>query len=139
VDEGLSDETTDAPNRFRLPTMAEWEYACRAGTTTRTYYGTREDLMSCYAWAGFMDKLQVVGTLMPNDFGLFDMYGNVAEWTGDVVNGGEEVRTAGGAYRIPYARLHSGAFLDVKAELKYNSFGIRVARTIELDADGRPK
>ncbi len=67
---------------YRLPTAAEWEYACKAGTTTMRYFGQSEALLSNYAWYldNSQDRCQPVGTLKPNDLGLFDMHGNVAEW-----------------------------------------------------------
>ncbi len=72
-------------NGFRLPTEAEWEYACRAGTTTSRYFGNDEQLLRKYAWfAGNADEItHPVGTRMPDDFGLFDMLGNVFMWCGD--------------------------------------------------------
>ncbi|MDB4517048.1 formylglycine-generating enzyme family protein, partial [Crocinitomicaceae bacterium] len=67
---------------YRLPTEAEWEYACRAGTRTSRYYGQSEELLGKYAWYGAtsQDRTWPVGSLKPNDFGLFDMHGNVYEW-----------------------------------------------------------
>jgi formylglycine-generating enzyme required for sulfatase activity len=68
---------------YRLPTEAEYEYACRAGTTTSRFFGTSEELLREYAWYtgnSFNEKPWPVGQLKPNDFGLFDMYGNVWEW-----------------------------------------------------------
>lgn len=69
--------------RYRLPTEAEWEYACRAGTLTPFFGGDRQTLQR-YAW--FKDnannRLQKVGTRQANAFGLFDMHGNHAEWCG---------------------------------------------------------
>ena len=79
----LTDET------FRLPTEAEWEYACRAGTTTEFYFGDSMKDLSDYAWwdentdSVGEETAQVVGKLLPNRFGLFDMHGNVAEWCED--------------------------------------------------------
>jgi formylglycine-generating enzyme required for sulfatase activity len=66
--------------RYRLPTEAEWEYAARAGTTGVTY-GALEDI----AWFGKNsdDQSHPVGSKKPNAWGLYDMLGNVREWTGD--------------------------------------------------------
>ncbi len=71
---------------FRLASEAEWEFACRAGTATSRYFGETEALLGEYAWyakvSGDKDSLPV-STLRPNPLGLFDMLGNMAEWTQD--------------------------------------------------------
>lgn len=78
---------------FRLPSEAEWEYACRAGTTTRFYFGESdcqpEVLVHCeldsYAWwhQNSQSTPHPVGLKLPNPFGLYDMIGNVWEWCQD--------------------------------------------------------
>ena len=70
---------------YRLPSEAEWEYACRAGSTTAYYFGNDSSLLGKYAWyAGNSDnKFQKAGQKLPNAWGLYDMLGNVSEWTLD--------------------------------------------------------
>jgi len=67
---------------YRLPTEAEWEYACRAGAATCRYYGETAELQTHYGWNydNTPEQTQPVGTKKPNDWGLFDMLGNVVNW-----------------------------------------------------------
>jgi formylglycine-generating enzyme required for sulfatase activity len=71
---------------YRLPTEAEWELACRAGSVTSRYYGQSADLDTYYTW-NVVNALgrwtTLVGALKPNDWGLFDMMGNTMEWCHD--------------------------------------------------------
>ena len=67
---------------YRLPSEAEWEYACRANANSSRYYGISTSLLGKYGtyYDTSMDRLSTVATFKPNDFGLFDMLGNALEW-----------------------------------------------------------
>jgi len=150
---------------YRLPTEAEWEYAARAGSTTSRFFGNGEAMLREYAWysrnpprrkgdpadPNDPQRTWPVGQLKPNDFGLFDIYGNVWEWCQDrfrsyqengltIVDREDDVALVtdrvsrsrrGGAF--PYeAAMQRSAGRDTKNAfpmLRRDNVGFRVART----------
>jgi serine/threonine protein kinase/formylglycine-generating enzyme required for sulfatase activity len=137
---------------YRLPTEAEWEYACRAGAGTNRYFGVQIDLLAKYAWydANSRDRAWQCGSLLPNDLGLFDMLGNVHEWcqdeplpylrdrteifdthmaTSESVGIGRAVR--GGSFNNVAADVRSANRNSNQPSTRSESVGFRLARTYE--------
>lgn len=104
---------------YRLPTEAEWEYACRAGTTTAYSFGDDVSQLGDYAWssANSPEKYEKVGTKKPNPWGLYDMHGNVMEWTLDQYDEkGYDGLSAENPWRVstkPYPQVaRGGSWMD---------------------------
>ena len=129
---------------YRLPTEAEWEYACRAGTTTAYSFGdniTAKD--ANYNTGVKIVKPVTVGSYKPNTFGLYDMHGNVWEWCEDWYGNylADAVTDPKGPAKDKYRVLRGGSFFsdasDVRSSARFynsptsrdGSFGFRMART----------
>jgi formylglycine-generating enzyme required for sulfatase activity len=131
---------------YRLPTEAEWEYACRAGTTTRFSFGDDENALGQYAWYSDNANRQThpVGEKPPNGFGLYDMHGNVWEWCGDVYDAGYYMRLPavdplgpglaaprvirGGSWPYDPRRCRSANRLWITPDNRDSGVGFRLAR-----------
>ena len=138
----LNAKTSDG---YRLPTEAEWEYACRAGTTTAYSFGdsiTRSDVN--YDAAQAQGSIKVVGSYKPNAFGLFDMHGNVWEWCKDFKVDypeaavtdpqgqatGDRCVLRGGSFNNEKSSVRSSnRYFDSQTYRGNKPFGFRLART----------
>jgi formylglycine-generating enzyme required for sulfatase activity len=91
---------------YRVPTEAEWAYACRAGAITAYCYGQAVELLGKYSWyqANSGERARPVGRLKPNDLGLFDVHGNAAQWCLDLVGSGRVIRGGGWGIAPPDCR-----------------------------------
>ena len=137
---------------YRLPTVAEWKFFCRAGTSTPGFYGTDQRLMKKYQWYEDNNEdycrqhglplvhpdtgdplypLKPVGLLKPNGFGLFDVFGNVDEWCDDPGRISQSERAIRGGHAAGNASyFHWDREASVPWLLEYNSIGFRIVRTI---------
>ncbi len=122
---------------YRMPTATEWEYASRAGSTTRYFFGSDDKLFPAYGWSvnNSSDQLMPVGRLKPNDVGLFDVQGNAMEWCHNVFDPAEsdmsnfprEIRGQNCAEEAGYIRI---SYRTKNLRDWFNDrLGFRVART----------
>lgn len=132
--------------KFRLPSEAEWEYACRAGTTTEYSFGDGEARLDEFGWfrgnAG--RKTHPAGAKKPNPWGLFDMHGNVWEWCqdwygpypgGEVsdptgASDGKQRVIRGGSWSHGGRDLWSSFRLKFAPDFRFRSIGVRIALTL---------
>ncbi len=125
---------------YRLPTEAEWEYACRAGTTTKWSFGDDEKELEKYAWydENSGGKTHPVGEKEPNPWGLYDMHGNVWEWCeDDFIDDYEETPRDGSAYQDKKSDrkvLRGGSWDDVAGNTRssYRDWGDPAYRDVDV-------
>jgi formylglycine-generating enzyme required for sulfatase activity len=144
-------EGRDGADRYRLPTEAEWEYACRAGTRSRFYTGDEDaDLDRAGRYEeNSKGTPHPVGGKEPNAFGLYDMHGNVWEWVEDDWHDTydkappdgqawiDDPRAAdrvirGGSWVIDARYCRSAARLNIAPVNRYDDVGFRLARSVAL-------
>jgi len=135
--------------RYRLPTEAEWEYACRAGSQSKYFFGDDAARLGPYAWyskntrAAVENYAHQVALTRPNAFGLYDMHGNVWEWcsdygeedyyqhspeidpTGPVEGYSRSLR--GGSWQVDAAYCRSAIRIKFFSDSRYPYFGFRIA------------
>jgi serine/threonine protein kinase len=124
---------------YRLPTEAEWEYACRARTTTRFFFGASPQLLGEYCWYGENsdDHTHPVGEKKPNDLGLFDVYGNAYEWCHEASKDPFGLRIdnrsrmlRGGSFISRASIMGSTESSEQAPEKPGSNTGLRIARTL---------
>lgn len=130
--------------KYRIPSEAEWEYACRAGSTTR--YSCGDTIDASRAFFAQPAGPAVAGAFPPNSFGLYDMHGNVREWAADLwhdnfdftpqdgrpaLDGHSSMRLVrGGAWRDTPVMLRSAARMRATESIRSELIGFRVARSV---------
>ncbi|MBJ43666.1 MAG: hypothetical protein CMJ80_10410, partial [Planctomycetaceae bacterium] len=117
---------------YRLPTEPEWEYACRAGTTTRFHCGHSEQLLAKHAhFTGTGGGTKPVGLLQPNCWGLFDMHGSVNEWCTGTIETLKTFRPArGGCFSATIENCRSAKRVRLPNSDSIPSVGLRVCVSI---------
>lgn len=134
---------------YRPPTEAEWEFACRGGTTTTRYFGSLDGRLPAYGWwrSNSEERCWPVGSKRPNPFGLFDMLGNVGEWccdrrqehaqtpdpeedSGRTINPGTNRVFRGGTYQQMSKDLRSAKRDSAPPTAAFSYHGFRLARTV---------
>ena len=142
--EKLNGQLGQRVGKFRLPTEVQWEYACRAGSTTRFCFGDDERQLGEYAWykLNACGQTHPVGGKKPNAWGLYDMHGNIFEWCADWYGGdyyahsptgnplgpmGDHHVLRGGNWGYPPAYCRSASRNSHEPDARRYVVGVRIA------------
>jgi serine/threonine protein kinase/formylglycine-generating enzyme required for sulfatase activity len=120
-------------NGYRLPTDAEWEYACRAGSPAAYCFGDTVDLLARYAIFFDQYRTTIAGNRLPNAWGLFDMHGNLWEWCEEMFNSNQRI-IRGGVFDNPAYNARADNRQGLYPLERLNGIGFRVARSIDSSA-----
>jgi formylglycine-generating enzyme required for sulfatase activity len=136
----------EGTDKYRLPSEAEWEYACRAGTQTKYSFGDNDSKLNEYAWYFDSSTTQPVGKKEPNPWGLYDMYGNVFErvqdtWHSNYIGAPSDGSARkdrdsscqpihGGAFHSFARDCHSAYRLSAKSTSRKKDIGFRLLREL---------
>jgi formylglycine-generating enzyme required for sulfatase activity len=136
----------EGTDKYRLPTEAEWEYACRAGSSTRFCFGDDDQMLEEYAWYynNSGGRTHPVSQKKPNAWGLYDMHGNVWEWCQDWYgpypkghvtdpkgpSSGKALVSRGGSWCYGVGHIRSAIRIKLNPNIHntFGTFGFRVAR-----------
>lgn len=134
-----SQSTLPSGYEYRLPTEVEWEYACRAGTSSTYYFGENPDQLHNHAWfrGNSGKKIHPVGLKSPNPWNLYDVYGNVREWVGNsfvntLLNDSEQDEfriSRGGGYMKTADECQSSTRSTNSLYHRFRNLGFRAALT----------
>ncbi|MDA1229610.1 MAG: SUMF1/EgtB/PvdO family nonheme iron enzyme [Planctomycetota bacterium] len=132
-------ENAEELTGYRLPTEAEWEFACRAGSSGTYGFGESVSLLKQYALyiVNSSGRSDSVESLLPNAVGLFDMHGNLWEWTQNPISGSMSPVSnnvarvlRGGSFTYNASYVRSAYRASLQPDSRYDNFGFRVGRTL---------
>jgi len=118
--------TLSSKQLYRLPREDEWEYACRAGSLSEYYFGDDKSRLAEYAWydSNSARTIHPVGQKKPNEWGLYDMSGNVWEWCSASVDAGRVLR--GGSWSMGAGDCRSAILLFPPSNYRQKDAGFRL-------------